>query len=83
MPRFCTCGSILITGNCSNKKCRHHIPDIDPATFSQIEFIKSMLEQLGIPEAPYQDPEYDYRKMDIKQASKLIDELQSRLEVMK
>lgn len=79
MTKFCTCGSIQTLGNCSNKKCRHHIPSIDPATFAQIEYIKSMLDQLDIPEAPYQDPEYDYQKMDIKRASKLIDELQNRV----
>jgi hypothetical protein len=75
MAEFCTCGSLKVKGNCTYKKCEHHIPGMDPATYKQTEYIKDMLERL------HDDTKYAFRDMTIKDASKLIGELESRLEV--
>ncbi|MFA5385948.1 MAG: hypothetical protein WC364_15050 [Eubacteriales bacterium] len=66
---------IKVKGNCTNRKCEHHVPGIDPATYKQIEYIKDMLEKL------HDDTKYAFRDMTQRDASKLIKELQERLEV--
>lgn len=74
MAEFCTCGSLMIKGSCTNKKCEGHIASITPATLKQIEFIKDMSFKLG-------DPDYDFINMTTKEASEIIDELQARIEL--
>jgi hypothetical protein len=74
MSEYCTCGSIKFKGNCTNKKCRYHTSGPEPATYKQVEYIKDMIDQLG------DDTEYNYKDMTIKEASKLIGELEERVE---
>lgn len=75
MLEFCTCGSIKNNGSCSNKKCTNHIKGTGLATFKQVEYIKDLQEQLN------DDTGYDFNNMTEKDASKLIEELEERLEV--
>ena len=70
-----TCGSLVIGGSCTNRKCRHHIKGTEYAIYSQIEYIRSMLARLD------DETEYDYKNMTLKEASKIIDELQERIEL--
>ncbi len=73
MAEFCTCGSLKIRNNCTNKRCKHHNPGMELATFKQIEYIRDMLDSLG--------EEADTKDMTQKEASKLIRELEGRIEV--
>jgi hypothetical protein len=76
MSGFCKCGSIIIRGNCTNKKCKEYIkPLVDEATFSQIEFIKNLAERLG------EDINIDFTVMSKKEASNLIEKLLEQSEV--
>jgi hypothetical protein len=73
---FCKlCQSIKIKDSCTNRKCRNHIAGTEAATFRQVEYIKELAEKLG------DETEYDYRNMTMKEASKLIEELEEGLEV--
>jgi hypothetical protein len=73
---FCKlCQSIKIAGNCTNRKCTNHIPGTEAATFRQVEYLRELAEKL------HDDTEYDYRNMTLREASKLIGELEDRLEV--
>ena len=75
MADFCICGSLKIKDNCTNRKCQYHIPGMEPATYKQICYAEEMLEKLQ------DDTKYAFRDMTIKDASKLIKELESRIEV--
>lgn len=75
MAEFCECGSIKVKGNCTYKKCKHHVPGLEPATYKQVEYIKDMLERL------HDEIKYAYRDMTIKDANKIIKELEERLEL--
>lgn len=76
MVEYCKCGSIKIKGSCTNRKCGEHISSISSATYKQIDFIKDLTIQLG------EDPDnYDFINMTIKEASKIIDELQTRKDI--
>lgn len=78
MASFCTCGSLVIEGSCTNKKCdRYHKVDA-LASFRQIEYIKSIKRQLD--EDP-DDIEFveKLKTLTIKEAIDLIDELKERL----
>jgi len=48
---------------------------MEPATYKQIEYIRDMLERL------HDDTKYAFRDMTQKDASKLIKELEERIEV--
>jgi hypothetical protein len=75
MAEFCKCGSLKIKGSCTNKKCEEHIASISPATFKQVDFIKDLTLQLGEPD------DYDFINMTTKEASKIIEELQTKVEI--
>lgn len=70
-----TCGSLIMGGSCTNKKCKHHIQGTEYATYSQVEYIQAMLAKLG------DETEYDYKSMSKKEASRIINELQERIEL--
>lgn len=72
---FCTCGSIKIGGSCTNKKCRQHIKGTEFATYKQTDYIQSMLEQSE------DDTAYDYKSMTQREASRIIDKLQERIDL--
>lgn len=72
---FCKCGSIMINGGCSNKRCKQHNKDISFATFRQIDHIKDMMEQLNLDES-----KFGLQSMNNKQASALIKELEKMVE---
>lgn len=70
MADFCSCGSLKINGNCTNKKCKVHKKSlVDPATFGQIDLINSLKEQLG------DESEIDLDILTKPEAAKLIDKL--------
>lgn len=74
MAEFCECGSLMIHGNCTNKKCSKHKRSlVDEATFSQIEFIKNLTDRLN------EDLNIDFEILSKKEASNLIDKLLVRL----
>lgn len=73
---FCECGSIIISGNCSNRKCKHHIKElVEPATFKQIEYIKELAERLG-----EGTDHIDFEYLSKKEAKFIIDEYLERVE---
>ena len=74
MAEFCTCGSLKVKGNCSNKKCKKHIPGNEPATFNQLFFIKDLARQAG------DETEYNFETMTKKEANGIIDELKEKVE---
>jgi len=74
MTEFCECGSLVIHGNCTNKKCSSHRKSlVDEATYSQIEFIKSLSDRLN------EDLNIDFEILSKKEASNLIDKLLVKL----
>lgn len=75
LAEFCTCGSLVVRGNCTNKKCEHHKRSLaDPATFEQINFIESLRSQVG------DDSEIDFDTLSKTEASALINKLLERKE---
>jgi len=74
MLEFCICGSLKVNGNCTNRKCAHHMSGMEPATYKQIEYIKDILDKLQ------DDTEYAFGNMAQKEANKLIVSLEERLE---
>lgn len=76
MADFCKCGSLIIRGNCSNKKCEHHKRELaEAATFDQIEYIKGLAKRLG-----NDQDELDFEIMSKKEASDLIDKLKAKID---
>lgn len=76
MAEFCSCGSLIVRGNCTKKGCQFHKSSlVDPATYSQIEYIRSLLEQTG------SDKEVNFNILTKPEASKLIDELLEQKEL--
>lgn len=76
MTEFCSCGSLIIRGNCTKKGCQFHKNSlVDPATYAQIEYIKSLLEQTE------SDMEVNFDVITKSEASKLIDELLKQKEL--
>ncbi len=77
MAEFCSCGSLIAGGNCTNKDCRLHVRSlIDTASYSQIEFIKSLLKQTEDTRA------VDFNILTKPEASRLINELLSKRELI-
>jgi hypothetical protein len=66
---------LKLKDNCTNRKCKHHIPGPEPATYKQICYVEELLEKL------HDNTKYAFRDMTIKDASKLIRELEQRVEV--
>lgn len=76
MAEFCKCGSLIVRGNCTKKGCNLHTPGlIDPATYAQVEYVKTLLEQTG------DDREIDFEILTKPEASRLIDELLEKKEM--
>lgn len=78
MAVFCECGSLVIEGSCTNKKCDRYRKTDALASFRQLEYIKSIKHQLG------EDPdEIDFveklKTLTIREAMDLIEELKERL----
>lgn len=69
------CQSIIIGDSCTNKKCQNHVKGTEYATYKQVNYIQDMLKRLD------DDTEYDYKSMTQKEASRIIEELQERLEL--
>lgn len=75
MAEFCICGSLKTRGNCTNKNCKEHKKSlVDEATYSQIEYIKSLTGRLN------EDLQIDFTILSKPEASRLINELLERLE---
>lgn len=75
MAEFCKCGSLKIRGNCTSRKCAEHKRAlVDEATYSQIEYIKNLVERLN------EDMHIDFSVLSKSEASKLIDKLSNLLE---
>ncbi|ACL77355.1 DUF3072 domain-containing protein [Ruminiclostridium cellulolyticum] len=76
MAEFCSCGSLIIHGNCTKKGCQFHKNSlVDPATYAQIEYIKSLLAQTD------SDMEVNFDVIAKSEASRLIDELLKQKEL--
>lgn len=76
MAEFCSCGSLIVRGNCTKKGCQFHKNSlVDAATYAQIEYIKSLLEQTG------SNMEVNFRILTKPEASRLIDELLDKKEI--
>jgi len=72
---FCKlCHSLLIYGNCTNKKCKNYISR-KQATYEQINYIEGLLAKLN------EDGGYDYKIMNKIEASKIIKALILRVEL--
>ncbi|EGD48190.1 hypothetical protein Cpap_2340 [Ruminiclostridium papyrosolvens DSM 2782] len=74
---FCNkCGSLKIGGNCTNKKCDHHVKAmVELATTQQVEYIKELAEQLN------EDiSDMNFETMTKNDASYLIDDYLERLD---
>lgn len=74
---FCNkCGSLKISGNCTNKKCDQHVKSmVELATTQQIEYIKELAEQLN------EDiSDMNFETMTKNDASYLIDDYLERLD---
>lgn len=70
MALFCTCGSLLINDNCSNRKCsKHSKKSVVMANFKQTEYIKSLLYELE------DDRDIDFSSLTSTEASDLINSL--------
>lgn len=64
------CNSLVVKGNCTNKRCRNHIKSsVEPATYNQIEYLKVLYERTG-----QEPPPYD--SLSKKEASLLIEALE-------
>lgn len=76
MAEFCSCGSLIVRGNCTKKGCQFHKNGlVDPATYAQIEYINSLLKQIG------SDMEVNFDVLTKPEASRLIDELLEKKEL--
>jgi superfamily II DNA/RNA helicase len=73
---FCKCGSLIINGSCTNKKCEHHIKTmIELATPQQIEYIKELADQLADDIS-----EINFDTLSKSEAVDLIDEYLEKIE---
>lgn len=74
---FCRCGSIIMNGGCTNRKCSGYkkTAATEHTTFKQLEYLRDLVEQLGRDES-----EYDLESITSKEASQLINELEEELE---
>ncbi|WP_024832601.1 hypothetical protein [Ruminiclostridium josui] len=74
---FCNkCGSLKISGNCTNKKCDQHVKSmVELATTQQIEYIKELAEQLNEDVS-----DMNFENMTKNEASDLIDDYLERLD---
>ncbi len=74
---FCNkCGSLKISGNCTNKKCDQHVKSmVELATTQQVEYIKELAEQLNEDVS-----DMNFETMTKNDASYLIDDYLERLE---
>jgi hypothetical protein len=74
---FCDCGSIRVNGNCTNKKCQKHTKSlVEPVTFHQMDYIKTLAESLG------EDTDHiDFEYLSKKEASRLINEYKDRMDI--
>ena len=75
MPKFCRCGSLLINGSCTNRKCSANIQSRNMASQKQIDYIKSLLEQLSEDLTIDDYRNIDYKKLTSNEASRILDEL--------
>jgi hypothetical protein len=74
MTEYCIiCNSIMVSGNCTNSKCRKHIrTGQEPITLAQEQYIRDLCRKLEIDV----DDEYgDFKGMTKYEASVEIDEL--------
>lgn len=71
---YCSCGSIIIGKNCTNKRCSKHISKFVSAKADQKYIIKELMEELGKDIA-----ELNFRKMSTEAAKGLIEELEAEL----
>ncbi len=74
---FCNkCGSLKISGSCTNKKCDQHVKSmVELATAQQVEYIKELAEQLN------EDiSDMNFETMTKTDASYLIDDYLERLD---
>lgn len=75
LAEFCRCGSLKIRGNCTSKNCTEHKRSlVDEATYSQIDYIKSLAEKLN------KGLEIDFSILSKHEASRIIKELSAQLE---
>lgn len=74
---FCSkCGSLKVSGNCTNKKCDQHIKSlVELATPQQVEYIKELAEQLS---EDISDLNFD--NLSKSDAAYMIDEYLERLD---
>jgi DNA-directed RNA polymerase subunit M/transcription elongation factor TFIIS len=73
---FCDrCGSMMISGGCTNKRCRHNNKEIGYPSFKQMERIKDMMEQLHMDE-----DKLELQGINNKQAATLIKELEKMMQ---
>ena len=71
---FCKCGSLMITGACSNKRCPFHNKEVTYATHRQIDNIKDMMDRLHIDE-----DKFALQSLNDRQAAVLIKELKKMM----
>lgn len=72
---FCECGSMMIGGNCTNKKCKKHVKKVEKAATKQVATIKALLERL---DRDYNEAEL--KSMSSDDAEGLIYDLEGELE---
>jgi hypothetical protein len=72
---FCKCGSMIVKGFCSNKKCKEHGQVAELATYRQMNYIKSLCTLLD------KDEPENLIHMTKVDASSLIKEYEELLEL--
>lgn len=77
MAEFCTCGSLMIKGSCTNRKCENRFNNNQLASYDQIEYIKDLVVKAGVAD------EYDYENMTALEAGEAILELVAIIELGK
>ncbi len=75
---FCECGSLVIGGNCTNKKCPKHVKKYEQISADQITAIRALMEKL---ERDYN--ESDFKSMTSDEAQRMIDDLGDELEELR
>lgn len=66
---FCSCGSIVNDGECTNHNCINFVGHTEPATLEQIELIKKLQEEVE------DYDEIDFSSLTYNQALIMIQEL--------
>ena len=79
MAEFCKCKSLIVNGNCTNKNCASHAKNKALASYTQIEYILKLCEQLGKGEEEISS--YDINLLTTKGANDLIEELLEEIEL--